>query len=95
MSFRELTARSVKVKTSVGHEPRRCKEKKIHVSQVGRGVPKRTSMLDSGKKFAISVSSFFFFFSLGYVAYNCLVDAVVSCLDTLFLPAATCYLVVN
>ena len=88
------TARSDKVETSEERKPRRCKEKKVHEPQVGGVFQRRTSTLEPGKK--NQGLSLIIFLSLGYIAYNCLVDAVVSCFHiNFFLPAIACYLVVN
>ncbi len=63
VSFLELTAEHDKVKTSVENEQRICKEKKVYEWII---------MLEPGKN-SKSVSAHFF--SLGYDAYNCLVDS--------------------
>ena len=47
--FQELTARSNKLKMSVGNEPRRCKEKKVCKLQI-LGHPKGEGELDSANK---------------------------------------------
>ena len=80
MSFGKFTAGCNKMMTSVENEPRRSKGRKFTNPNLGKGVPKgaldyatqRKSMLEPGKN---SRSMSAHLFSLGHIAYFCLVDS--------------------
>ena len=95
-SLRESTAKPEKVKTSVEHQPRRCKGRKFTSPNLV-GVKGGVRLRDLADKHVrtrkkIQGLCLLIFFSLGYVDYNCLVDVVVTCFHTYFLSPGDCLL---